>query len=115
VIRLARVIAGGTALALAVGAAIVAWEQLPATLQTPKVSAPEGSADYGQVPNFSLVERSGLLQDREGTSPRPFGLSGYPSTLLIDRNGRVVGLVRGERDWRSETVMGLIRGLLDSR
>jgi hypothetical protein len=74
--RLLRVIAGGAALALAVGAAILAWEQLPAALQTPKVSAPEGSADYGQVPNFSLVERRGLLLDREGTSPQSFGLWG---------------------------------------
>ncbi len=56
-----------------------------------------------------------LLLDREGTSPRPFGVWGHPDTVLIDRKGRVVGLVRGERDWRSDAAIGVIRHLLDAR
>jgi peroxiredoxin len=53
-----------------------------------------------------------LLLDAAGQSPRLFGLWGHPNTVLIDRQGRVVGLVRGERDWQSATAKGLVRQLL---
>lgn len=35
-----------------------------------------------------------------------------PNTVLIDRDGKVVALVRGERDWRSEAARRLVRQLL---
>ena len=53
-----------------------------------------------------------LLLDEEGESPRLFGLWGHPNTVLIDRQGRVIGLVRGERDWQSEPARRLVRELL---
>jgi peroxiredoxin len=53
-----------------------------------------------------------LLLDRDGRTPRLFGLWGHPSTVLIDRKGRTVGLVRGERDWQSEAARRLVRHLL---
>ncbi len=56
-----------------------------------------------------------LLLDQEGGSPRLFGVWGHPNTVLIDRKGRVVGLVRGERDWQSEAAVAVIRHLLDAR
>ena len=56
-----------------------------------------------------------LLLDREGRSLQRFGLRGHPNTVLIDRKGRVVGLVRGERDWQGEPAKRLIRHLLDDR
>ena len=56
-----------------------------------------------------------LLLDREGRSPERFGLRAHPNTVLIDRKGRLVGLVRGERDWQSEPATRLIRHLLDDR
>lgn len=56
-----------------------------------------------------------LLLDAEGQSPKRFGLWGHPNTILIDRQGRVVGLVRGERDWQSEVAHRLIRQLLLSK
>lgn len=56
-----------------------------------------------------------LLLDREGESPRLFGLWAHPNTVLIDRKGRLVGLVRGERDWRSEEARRLVRQLLEAR
>ena len=55
-----------------------------------------------------------LLLDAEGQSPRLFGLWGHPNTVLIDRQGRVVGLVRGERDWQSEAARYLVRQLLST-
>jgi peroxiredoxin len=54
-----------------------------------------------------------LLLDGEGQTPRLFGLWGHPHTVVIDRKGRVVGLVRGERDWQSETGRRLVRQLLE--
>lgn len=54
-----------------------------------------------------------LLLDREGESPRLFGLWAHPNTVLVDRDGRVVGLVRGERDWGSEVARRLVRQLLE--
>lgn len=54
-----------------------------------------------------------LLLDREGESPRLFGLWAHPNTVLIDRKGRVVGLVRGERDWQSEAARRLVQQLLE--
>jgi peroxiredoxin len=55
-----------------------------------------------------------LLLDPEGQSPRLFGLWGHPNTVLIDRQGRVVGLVRGERDWQSEAARRLVQRLLQA-
>lgn len=66
-----------------------------------------------------FVERFGiqfpLLLDREGRSPERFGLRAHPNTVLIDRKGRLVALVRGERDWQGEPAKRLIRHLLDDR
>ena len=53
-----------------------------------------------------------LLLDQEAESSRLFGLWGHPNTVLIDRQGRVIGLVRGERDWQSEPARRLVRALL---
>ncbi len=54
-----------------------------------------------------------LLLDGDGQSPRLFGLWAHPNTVLIDRTGRVVGLVRGERDWHSDAALRLVRQLLN--
>ena len=56
-----------------------------------------------------------LLLDREGRTLERFGLRGHPNTVLIDRKGRLVGFVRGERDWQSAPAKRLIRFLLDDR
>jgi peroxiredoxin len=53
-----------------------------------------------------------LLLDAAGQSPRLFGLWGHPNTVLIDSQGRVMGLVRGERDWQSDAAKRLVRQLL---
>lgn len=53
-----------------------------------------------------------LLLDDKSETPRLFGLGAHPNSVLIDRKGRVVGLVRGERDWQSEAARRLVRHLL---
>lgn len=54
-----------------------------------------------------------LLLDEKGDSPRLFGLWAHPNSVLVDREGRIVGLVRGDRDWRSGPARRLMRHLLD--
>jgi peroxiredoxin len=52
-----------------------------------------------------------LLLDAAGQSPRLFSLWGHPNTVLIDRQGRVLGLVHGEWDWQSDAAKRLVRPL----
>ena len=53
-----------------------------------------------------------LWIDADGRSPAAFGVWGHPSTILIDRTGRVVGRVRGERDWSTDAAQRLVEWLL---
>jgi cytochrome c biogenesis protein CcmG, thiol:disulfide interchange protein DsbE len=39
-----------------------------------------------------------MLRDRDGDSAKPFGVVGYPETLVIDRRGRVAAVLRGPID-----------------
>ena len=55
-----------------------------------------------------------LWVDPEGRSARAFGVWGHPNTILIDRAGRVVGRVRGERAWDTEDARRLVEALLGS-
>ena len=57
----------------------------------------------------AFLEEIGLagfatLQDKENRSGPVFGLFGMPATLLIDAEGRVVGLRSGPLDWNDEAV-----------
>ena len=53
--------------------------------------------------------------DPEGRSPTAFGVWGHPNTILIDRVGRIVGRVRGERDWSTDDARRLVETLLGAR
>jgi hypothetical protein len=55
-----------------------------------------------------------LLLDDLGDTPRLFGLWAHPNTVLIDRQGLVVGLARGERDWQGPAARRLVKHLLES-
>lgn len=56
-----------------------------------------------------------LWLDPSGETPAAFGVRGHPSTVLIDREGRIVGRVPGERDWSSPEARRLIDWLLEPR
>lgn len=56
-----------------------------------------------------------LWIDPEGRSPAAFGVFAHPNTILIDRAGRIVGRVRGERDWSTEDARRLVETLLEAR
>ncbi len=53
-----------------------------------------------------------LIRDADGGMARAWGVSVYPSTVLIDPKGRVQSIVRGEVDWKSATARRLIAPLL---
>jgi peroxiredoxin len=53
-----------------------------------------------------------LWIDPRGQSPAAFGVLAHPNTVLIDRSGRVVGRVPGERDWNSPEAHRLVEWLL---
>jgi peroxiredoxin len=55
-----------------------------------------------------------LLLDRDGRVQKLFGLRGHPSTALIDRKGRIVGRIQGERNWDGPEARRLVRWLLES-
>ena len=54
-----------------------------------------------------------LWLDPWGQSPGAFGVPGHPSTVLIDRRGRIVGRVPGERDWSRPEAARLVQWLLE--
>jgi cytochrome c biogenesis protein CcmG/thiol:disulfide interchange protein DsbE len=51
------------------------------------------------------------LRDREGTTARRFGVSGYPETLVLDRQGRIAAARRGPVDetFMREEVQPLVK------
>jgi peroxiredoxin len=56
-----------------------------------------------------------LWLDPGGETPTAFGVRGHPTTVLIDRAGRIVGRVPGERDWASPAARMLIEWLLEQK
>ena len=53
-----------------------------------------------------------LWLDPSGQSPAAFGVRGHPSTVLLDREGRIVGRIPGERSWSSHEARGLVEWLM---
>jgi peroxiredoxin len=74
--------------------------------------------DLGESPEAvrglatELGIRFPLWIDPEGRSPAAFGVWAHPNTILIDRAGRVVGRVRGERNWGTAEAAQLVELLL---
>ena len=53
-----------------------------------------------------------LWIDRTGRGPVAFAVRGHPNTVLIDRAGRIVGRILGERDWSTPEAHRLVEWLL---
>jgi len=53
-----------------------------------------------------------LLDTGSAVTPR-YGVVGLPTTILVDRRGRIVGGAVGPRDWASPAGRALIRSLLE--
>jgi thiol-disulfide isomerase/thioredoxin len=63
-----------------------------------------------------FVQRSELalpvLLDTDGAIARQWGAKVFPTTVLIDAEGRVHAVVRGEFDWSSAQAASLLASLL---
>jgi peroxiredoxin len=53
-----------------------------------------------------------VLLDPEGIIPRRYGVTGYPETFIIDRNGRVIQHIKGPEHWASEQAQQYFHRLL---
>ena len=56
-----------------------------------------------------------VLLDEQGSVPPRYGVTGYPETFVIDRNGQVVNRFIGPADWDSENLRTYFTHLLDER
>ena|SRR5882724_1303848 len=66
-----------------------------------------------------FLERRGLHNlalylDADGATVRAFGARRIPTTLIIDRDGNVVGSLVGAKQWDSPDTVALIRRYLES-
>ena len=63
---------------------------------------------------LSFIRRHNLtypqLNDRDGTSIKKLGTAQYPESFVIDRQGRITALIRGEVDdrWMQQNVLPLL-------
>lgn len=53
-----------------------------------------------------------VVRDADGAAARAFDIHIFPSTVAIDRQGRVRFIIVGEFDWSSDAAMRAIRPLL---
>jgi len=63
---------------------------------------------------YTFAVSSGMLDPR-GEVSMLYGISVTPSTLLLNRNGLIVGWGPGYRDWSSKNGHNLIKKLLESK
>jgi peroxiredoxin len=70
----------------------------------------------GRAPVQKFVDELGLtfpvLLDQDGVVPPRYGVTGYPETFIIDRDGRVVQHTIGPEDWDSDAVVEYFTRLL---
>ena len=53
-----------------------------------------------------------VLLDPKGAASRKFDLSGIPSTIIIDKQGRMAARLDGAADWSSPAIAGRIKQLV---
>lgn len=56
-----------------------------------------------------------VLLDHDGVIADTYGVRGYPTHYLIDRQGNLIGAAMGPRDWESKEAGNLIRHLVDQK
>lgn len=55
-----------------------------------------------------------VLLDQDGTAGRDWGVFAYPTTVLLDPDGKATWIVRGEFDWESPAAIAAISSMLPS-
>lgn len=93
-------------------------DRLQATFQGKKLLVLALSVDSnGSAGAKTYFERNRFNQlrpyaDPNGNAARALGVTGLPTTIVIDRFGREVGRALGERTWDSEEAIGRLNWLL---
>jgi peroxiredoxin len=54
------------------------------------------------------------LLDSTGEVGASFGIRAIPSTYIVDKTGRIIGLVNGPREWDSKEAIALFEYLIDN-
>jgi peroxiredoxin len=72
----------------------------------------EASAISDFAARLALDEAFPLLLDPDGEAMRALQVRGLPTTYLIDKQGRKAYVAIGPREFDSEHIIGLIRGLM---
>jgi peroxiredoxin len=52
-----------------------------------------------------------VLLDSYGNISQRWRVVGMPTTFLVNRNGEIIHRIAGKREWDSEEMLGLVRGL----
>jgi len=93
-------------------------DRLQAKLQGEGLAVVAVSEDFAGLdlvrPFFERLklEHLAIFLDSDGALGKVFGIAGLPTTLLIDREGRVVGGLEGPAEWDSSEAVALIRHYL---
>jgi peroxiredoxin len=56
-----------------------------------------------------------VLLSPEGEVGHKYGITGYPETFIIDKNGEVVVHYIGPRNWADNSTRAMLREMIDSR
>ena len=54
------------------------------------------------------------LLDSNGEVGASFGIRAIPTTYILDKTGRIIGLVNGPREWDSKEAIALFENLIDN-
>ena len=54
------------------------------------------------------------LLDSTGEVGASFGIRAIPTTYILDKTGRIIGLVSGPREWDSKSAIALFENLIDN-
>jgi thiol-disulfide isomerase/thioredoxin len=52
-----------------------------------------------------------IYMDPDGSAAREIGVTGLPTSILIDRKGRAFAVVTGALEWDSEAMLGMMKDL----
>ena len=72
-------------------------------------SAPQVKAFFKE---FKLTFTA--LLDSTGEVGASFGIRAIPTTYILDKTGRIIGLVSGPREWDSKAAIALFENLIDN-
>ena len=87
-------------------------EQLIREVEIIRIKVMVRNVAAGSIAKRLGLERLGLYHDPKGALFKAFGVTGLPTTFLIDRRGRIVGAYPGPAEWDEPEARALIEHYL---